>query len=144
MSKFAAIAETILVNKILSDGFLVSKKSRAALVFMMCAALLGMVSIGFLIAAFHQYVLATLAPDLAYLATAGVAFVFMVIAALIATIITHKRQLHRQMVKHSITNDLQSIIASFDEELGDHVRENPTAAVALAAIAGFILADKVI
>ena len=65
-------------------------------------------------------------------------------AAGTATMITHQRQIQRQIMKNNITHDLQSIMSAFDEELGDHVRDNPKTAVALAALAGFILADKIV
>ncbi len=80
--------------------------------------------------------------------TAGLTAGFALIAALAAYSINHKREIKRQLQQESFKNDLLSnvkaVIATVDDEFGDKIRENPTTAVLLASLAGFIAADKIL
>jgi hypothetical protein len=144
MPKLMAIAETLVLEQILARSLPVSKKSRAGLALFAFSALLLIVATGFLIAAFHSWVVAQFAPDIAALITAGVVFALAIIAALTAYGVMHQRELRMAAVKHDLKSNLQDVFAAFDDELGDKVRENPVTAVALAGLAGFILADRVL
>jgi hypothetical protein len=144
MPKLLAIAETLLLDRVLSQGWPVSNKSKAGFALILLSALLGAVATGLLIVALHAWLGTQFTPDLAALITAGVVFALSIIAALTAAGIMHKRTLHMQSMKNDLKGNLQTILASFDDELGDHVRENPAMALALATVAGFILADRVL
>lgn len=144
MSALKAIAETVVLDQILTRGFPVSQKSKATLGLQALAGLLIIVALGFLIAALHAWLITAYTPDIASLITAGAVFALALVAALAAYVIAHQRQARMAVFKHDMKNNIQTVIDAFDSELGEHVRANPATAVALAGLAGFILADRVL
>lgn len=142
MAALKAIAETVLLEQVLSHAL--PKKSKAGLGLQLLAGVLVIVALGFLIAALHAWLVAQYTPDVAALITAGAIFALAMVAALAAYGVAHQRRLRVAMFKHDMKNNIQNVIDTFDEELGEHVRENPVTALAVAGIAGFILADRVL
>jgi hypothetical protein len=146
MPKFLAIAEAMLLEKVMKGAWAVSQKGQAGTMLMAAAGLLSLVAGGFFIVAFHAWAHIQYPdrPDLAALATAGAILAVSVVLAAIAYGVAHRRELRRQSLKTEIQHNVEAAIATLDDELGDHIRENPATAVLLAGLAGFILADKVV
>lgn len=138
------IAEAYIVERALTDGWLFPRKNKIAILLWVIAGILTLTATGFLIAGFHEYLSNQYPSDQANLLTAAGVLVLAGITALIGVGIAQKRQIKKEMIKHDIKRDLQSIISAVDDELGDQVRENPAVAVGLAALVGFILADRVL
>lgn len=138
------LAEAYLVERALTDGWLFPRKNKTAMLLLAIASVLAITAAGFMIAGLHAYLSTQYTADLANLFTAGGILVLAAITALIGMGFARKRQIKKEMIKHDLKRDLQNIIAAVDDELGDQVRDNPAAAVGLAALAGFILADRVL
>ena len=81
MGALKAIAESMLIEHIVGRGIHVSQKSKACIALQALAALLLVVALGFLIAAFHAFVAARFAADAAALITAGAVFALAIVAA---------------------------------------------------------------
>lgn len=149
MSKLLAIAQAVAFEKLVRGGMSMAvRKSGAGYGFYFVSSLLGLVAAGFLVAGFYAWALIGYRPDIAALMTAGLTGSLALIAAIAAYGINHKHERLRQIRQESLKNDLmtnmKAVIASIDDEIGDHVRENPTTSVVLAALAGFIAADKIL
>lgn len=150
MSKLLAIAQAVAFEKLVAGGvsMVASRKSTAGYGLYVVSGLLGFVALGFLIAAFYAWALAVYAPDIAALMTAGVVSGLALAAAITAYVVNHKRQIQRQIRQESMKDDIlthvKAVIATVDDEFGDQIRENPTMAVLLASVAGFIAADKIL
>jgi len=149
MSKLLAIAEAVAFEKLVSGGLaMATNKSKAGFGLCAVSGLLGFTAVGFLIAAFYAWALAAYRPDIAALMTAALVAAFALVAAVGAYAINHKREIKRKLRQETFKNDLLSnikaVVATVDDELGDQIRENPTTAVLLAGLAGYIAADKIL
>lgn len=149
MSKLLAIAEAVAFEKLVMGGVsMATRKSKAGFGLCAISGILGLVAIGFLIAAFYAWALVIYRPDIAALLTAGVAAGLAVVVAGIAYAVNNKRELERQLRQETMKDDLmghlKAAIATVDDEFGDQVRENPVMAVLLAGLAGFVAADKIL
>ena len=150
MSKLLAIAQAVAFEKLVAGGvsMVASRKSTAGYGLYVVSGFLGFVALGVLIAAFYALDLAGHAPEIAALMTAGVVSGLALAAAITAYVVNHKRQIQRQIRQESMKDDIlthvKAVIATVDDEFGDQIRENPTMAVLLASVAGFIAADKLL
>lgn len=144
MSALKAIAESVLLEQVLTRAIPMTQKSKAGLGLQLLAGMLVIVALGFLIAAFHAWLSAQYTSDVASLITAGAIFALAMISSLAAYGVAHKRRIRMALFKHEMKNNIQTVIDTFDDELGEHVRDNPVAALAIAGVAGFLLADRVL
>ncbi len=142
MHKLLSIAQTLFLERILAGSFPVSQKSKLGILLLMASGLLGAVALAFFIIAFYLWVQTQFTPELAALVTAGAILSLAIIMALTALNVLHKRRVHAMSVRENLQDTIQTVIASFDDELGDHVRKNPGVALALAGLAGYIIASR--
>lgn len=138
------LAEAYIVERALTDGWLFPRKNKTAVALMAVTAALVLTATGFLIAGLHAYLSLHYPADQTNLLTAVGILLVAALTGLGSIVFANKRKIKKEMVKHDLKRDIQNIISAVDDELGDQVRDNPVAAVGLAAVAGFILADRVL
>jgi hypothetical protein len=145
MPKLMAIAEGILLEKVLFEGWPLSrKKNRLGQALFVLSGLLTLVAISFLIIAFYAWVQSQYPPETAALLTAGAVLGLALLVGFAGHGIIHQRRLHTEAAKTNIQHTIKSTIAALDDELGDQVRDNPITAVLLAALAGYVASETIL
>jgi len=142
MQGIAAIIEELVMAAVLSQKTSLPRKSKMDWAFMALSVLLGCAGIFLSILALERFFEARYPLDIAALFSAAI---ILTIAALIAVTAYHCR--HRKPPasgtdRQELESSLHALLESVCVELESPVRENPKAAVLLAAIAGFVTAQR--
>jgi len=138
------LAEQYLLKKLVSGDFPFARQSRTASWLRMLAGVLGVIGTGFLIVAMYYWLDQHYTPDVAALIAAASIFAIALMSAGIAGLIIVERKSRMRALKEDVQKNLQAVFETLDNELGAPVRNNPAASMALASLAGFIVADRVI
>ena len=138
-----SLAERYFLQKLVSGDFPFSRTSRTASWLRLAAGLLGMVGTGFLVVAMYYWLDAHYTPEVAALIAAASVFALALLAAGIAGLIAIERRSRLMAMKAEVKKNLAAVFETLDTELGQPVRENPALSVGLAALAGYVLADRV-
>lgn len=144
LTRLLPLVEGFLLDRMLHSGMFVSRRSKAGIVLLIMAGLLSLVALLFVIVAGYQWALAHFTADKAALLTA--LFILAVAAALTAGALhlLHRRQSRFKEMKQELTQQLTSLYDAVAEEMDDPVRNHPKTTVALATLAGFLLANRVL
>jgi len=142
MSGIAVVIEELLMATVLAKKTSLPSKSKMDWAFMALSILLGCTGLFLSILALERFFEARYPLDIAALSSAAIV---LTIAALIAAVTYHCR--HRKPPassadRHELESNLHVLLESICAELESPVRENPKTAVLLAAIAGFITAQR--
>jgi len=137
------LAERYFLGKLMSGDFPFTRTSRTASWLRTAAGLLGIVGTGFLIVAMYYWLDAHYAPDMAALIAAASVFALALLAAGVAGLMAIERRSRLMAVKAEVKKNLAVVFETLDTELGQPVRENPALSVALAALAGYMVTDRI-
>jgi hypothetical protein len=140
MSGIAAVIEELVMAAMLRPKVTSPRKSKMDWAFMALSILLGCAGIFLSILSLERFFEARYPLDIAALSSAGIV---LAIAALIAAATYHCR--HRKPPvshQHELESSLHTLLESICAELESPVQENPKTAVLLAAIAGFVTAQR--
>jgi len=138
------LAERYFLQKIVSGDFPFTRYSRAASYLRLFAGVLAVIGTCFLVAAMYYWLKNNYAPDVAALIAAASIFAVALLSAGIAGLIVIERRSRMARIKEEVKKNLAAVFETLDDELGKPVRDNPGASVALAALAGFVAADRLI
>jgi hypothetical protein len=140
MSGIASMIEGLLLT-VISQRVLTPRKSRMDWVLMALSILLAGSGLFFLGLALERYLETLYQPDQAALA----AGLLMIISAFLVSAAAWR--LHRKKATHNLLGhaelgkSIQTLVQSLCSELEEPVRENPKAAILVAAVTGFIAAN---
>ena len=138
------LAEQYLLKKLVSGDFPFARQSRTASWLRMLAGVLGVIGTGFLIVAMYYWLDQHYAPDVAALIAGASIFAVALLSAGVAGLIIVERRSRLRAIKEDVQKNLQAVFETLDAELGQPVRDHPGASVALATLAGFVVADRFI
>lgn len=144
LAKLLPIIEGLLLNQVMNSGMLVSRRSKAGGALLVLSGLFFLVALIFGVIAAYQWLLAHYPADMAAL-LAGT-FVLAVSASLAAIGLTilNRRQSRFKEMKEELTHHVSAVYDAVAEELDDPIRNHPKTTIALAALAGYILADRIL
>jgi len=143
MSGIAVVIEELLMATVLAKKTSLPSKSKMDWAFMALSILLGCAGVFLSVLALDRFFEARYPLDIAALSSAAIV---LTVAALIAATTYHCR--HRKPPasssadRHELESNLHVLLESICAELESPVRENPKTAVLLAAVAGFITAQR--
>ncbi|HRJ13259.1 MAG TPA: phage holin family protein [Alphaproteobacteria bacterium] len=143
MGGIRTVVGHLVMDKLISGRPSPISKNKSYHVMMGFAGLFVVVAVIFLLMALYQYLLVQYAPDMAALMTAGASFAIAIIAVLAGHTI---RAYHRPKIDstlHDLRSQLESALKSMEGDWEKPIRENPKTAVALSALVGYILADRI-
>jgi hypothetical protein len=142
MSGIAAIIEELVMAAVLSQKTVLPRKSKMDWALVALSILLGCAGLFLSILALERFFEAQYSPDIAALFSAGAV---LAVAALIAFATCHCRNRKPPVSstdQQKLESNLHALLESICAELETPVRENPKTAVLLAAIAGFVTAQR--
>ncbi len=142
MSGIAAVIEELVMAAVLSPKMPLPRKSRMDWAFMALSILLGCAGIFLSILSLERFFEARYPLDIAALSSAAIV---LTIAALIAAATYHclrRKPPASTADRQALESSLHALLESICVEFETPVRENPKTAVLLAAIAGFVTAQR--
>lgn len=140
MQGIAAIIEELVMAAVLSQKKSLPRKSKADWALMALSVLLGCAGIFMSMLALERFFEKQYPLDLAALLTAAVILTVAALMALAAYCCRHRKPPVPR--PHELESSLHTLLESVCVELETPIRENPKAAVLIAAIAGFITAQR--
>lgn len=142
MSGALKVAEQLLMNRIISNNFPLSGKTKAGLGFGALSGLLVLIGISFLIYAAHLWLTNNFAADAAAALTGCMAFVLAGLSGLTALGVMQYKKSKAEKIKQEIQHTIMQAIEVANDEFGEPIKENPKTAVTAATLAGFMLGNR--
>jgi len=142
MSGIAAVIEELIMAAVLSPKISLPRKSKMDWAFMALSILLGCAGIFLSILALERFFEAQYPLDMAALLSAGVVLSVAALIALATYHCRHRKPPAASTDRQELESSLHTLLESICMELETPVRENPKTAVLLAAIAGFVAAQR--
>ena len=142
MQGIAAVIEELVIAAVLSQKASLPRKSKTDWAFMALSVLLGCAGVFMSILALERFFEKQYPLDLAALLTAAVILAVAMLIAVAAHWRRHRKPPASTVDRHELESSLHALLESVCAELETPVRENPKTAVLLAAIAGFITAQR--
>lgn len=144
MPHLPPLIQGFILDRILNSNALLSRRSKAGLVLMGLSALCVFVAVIFLIVALHNWLGANYTPDMAALITAAFVALMAAIFGLLGYASINRRHSRLEAMKSELTDNLAALLEAVGEELDDPVRNHPKTSLAVAALAGFLVADRML
>lgn len=140
----AAISEGVLINHFMNGGGHALARSRTSMGLYLIASFMVCLGAGFLIYAGFQWASTQYTPEQAATLT-GLSILFLAVCtALGAQIVIRKRRNKLEQIKHEVTDNLQELLSSLDDDWGGVVSRNPKTSMLVAAVAGYVLGDRLL
>jgi hypothetical protein len=142
MSAYMKVAEQILIDRVVSKKFPITRKSKANLGLLALSGLFGLTGAGFLIYASYLWFGTIFQPEMAAAFT-GLCLLGLSAISTIVTmlIVKQKRKEVEKSTKETIQH-IQGFIDAANDEFGAPIQENPKTAVALATVLGVAMGNK--
>lgn len=143
MGGLRSIVGGIVIDKILSARPSAASKNKSYHIMMAFAGLFVFVGVIFLLISLYHCMLQQYTPDIAALITAGAS---MGIALLTVLAAHTMREYHRPKMERNFNemkSQFESALKGMEGEWEHPIREHPKTAMALAALAGYFLADRI-
>lgn len=142
MADIASVVEELVLASLFSEKAAVPRKSMADWALMALSALLAGAGILFLILALNRYLEEVYTPQFAALATAGCLFLTAFLPVSGMRYLRARRVGPVRNARHPLADNLRLLIEAVCVELEEPVKDNPKAAVVLAAFAGFLATNN--
>lgn len=142
MSDIASVVEELVIASLFSEKAAVPRKSMADWALMAMSALLAGAGILFLILSLNRYLEEIYTPKISAFAMAGCLFLMAFIPVLGMRYLRARRVAPVRSARHPLADNLRLLIEAVCVELEEPVKDNPKAAVALAAFAGFLATNN--
>lgn len=142
MSPYIKVAEQILIDRVVSKKFPITRKSKANLGLLALSGFFGLAGVGFLIYALHLSLGTVFQPEMAAMLTGLCLLALSAISAIVTMfIVKQKRKEVERNTKETIQH-IQGFIDAANDEFGAPIQENPKTAVALATVLGVAMGNK--
>lgn len=137
-----ALAEKLLLNRLLNPRQPTVKKSRAALALLALAVLFALAGIAFLAAAGYIWLESHHGAQSATLTMCAALLAISLSLAITGMYIKKRRKVRLKEVRKDFPHNVPNVLETLMDELGDTVRDHPKAAILAALAAGFMAHDK--
>lgn len=144
MNNLLAIAEQMLVSRLMSSDPPFGRNSKAILALFCLAGLFFVFGLGMIIYAAHIWAATVYAPEVAAALTGAWILGLAILCALIAlAVVKHKERKTREM-QAEMVQSMHVALELVHDEIEEPVRENPKTSLAVAALAGYAAAHKML
>ena len=144
MSRLLPVAEQLLMLGALGGQGPTRKQDRFNQIIFGTAALLGIVAIIYLIFALSYWLRAQYTPDVAALATGGVALAVALLIAAVGYTYNVIRKSKIEAVADEMKEKMIHALEAVSEEMEDPIRNYPKSSLALATLAGYLVGNRVL
>jgi hypothetical protein len=143
MSTLGSIAGQLVVQMV-ANGYIARPRAKGEILALVIAGLSGIAFLIFGIIAGYRWLATTYGPDMAPALAAGGAFLFFVAACVAASVQARRRRRFVNNVEDKIAQALKDFSATAEKDVEKMAGDNPKAAIALASLAGFLLARRLL
>jgi len=141
MNALLPLIEQVIVDGIVSKKAPFMRKNKFGLGLMALSGFLFCAALICLIVATYSWLLIQFTQPVAALVLSGFILAIAILSALSGFLITQKKQ-PQPIQGDEITEILNAITDVIGEDLAQHIKDNPKAAVMLASTAGFVAGDR--
>jgi hypothetical protein len=143
MNKLLPVAELLMLGA-LGGQENARKTDRVNQMLFGAAALLGVVAVIYLIFALSYWLRTQYTPDVAALATGGIALAIALLVAAIGYTYNVIRNSKIEAVTDEMKEKMLHALETVSEEMEDPVRNYPKSSIALATLAGYLVGNRVL
>lgn len=136
------LIEEFVLSSLLHKRVFLPRISKAELIMLGLAILLGVTGYIFAAVALYGYLGESFPPGEAALISCAVAFATAIILTLIWHALQSRRKLDLERARNEIKADFGLLLKNIQDTLDEPIRENPKISVALAALSGFFAVDQ--
>ncbi len=133
----------VVLDKILSSRPSLPGKNKSYHFMMAFAGLFVLIAFIFLLIALYYSLSKQYAPDMAALMTAGASLAIALLTVLAGHTVREYSRPKIDRTFHDIKSQFDAALKNMEGDWEAPIRENPKTAVALAALAGLLLADRI-
>jgi len=134
----ASILEMIIEQTLDNKG----KLNRTTLVLGLLSGIIALISVTFFSVAFYSWLLESHAPPIAALIAACAYLAVSLLGFAVAVRVSREKQHQRNEIHTNLVQTVIDVASDIESELEEPVRESPKTALFLAALSGFVLAEK--
>lgn len=142
MSGLLKVVEQILIDRVISNDFPLTGKSKARLSTGALSGLLAFVALCFFIFAAYLWLTSNYAPDVAAALMGLLVLSLAGITALTGYLITRYKRKRVAQLREEIQDSIATALQVANDEYGAPVKEHPKAAVSAASAAGYMLGQR--
>ena len=142
MGNVLAIAENLLISRVLNSGSPFMGRNKVNLVLFSLAGGLLVVALGFFITAAYIWLSIQYPPYMAAAIAGAFVTVLSLLCVLIAYGVMQYKRMYLKRMKDEITQTMQNAFELVDGELSHTIQDNPKTSVMIASLAGFIAGEK--
>lgn len=146
MISMLRIAESLILDRLISGQAPLTHKSKFALGMSIIAIFLMVCATGFFVYAAYLWLSLQYEPHVTAVLSGAFALIIVIIMGIGTGLFAMYKKSRIKRFRESVTNDLQDMVANLADELdiGEYIRENPKTTLGLATLAGYIIAEKVL
>lgn len=142
MTPLFAIAENLLIDRLVSNDAPLTGKSKAGIGLTFFAGFMLLTACGFFIYAAYLWMSSRFEPEIAASIAGGFTLMLSALCALGAYAIVQYKRYRLSKLKSEITDTMYSALDLAETELAEPIKNNPKTAVLVASLAGFIAGEK--
>jgi hypothetical protein len=143
MSKLLPVAELLMLGAIGGQDN-ARKQDRVNQIIFGAAALLGVVAVIYLIFALSYWLRTQYSPDVAALATGGIALTVALLIAAVGYTYNVIRKSKIEAVTDEMKEKVVHALETMSEEMEDPIRNYPKSSIAIATLAGYLVGNRVL
>lgn len=136
-----------LMENVIIDSFLGARQSKTSTVsstgvFLLCGIFVCL-GLGFIIYGTHLSLLNQYSPQTSASITGILSLAFAILIAVFVYAAGKYKNLQMQKSRLKIFENVKDVLSALDDEIGDPIRDHPKSYIALAALTGFLLEERV-
>ena len=146
MEQLLKIGEQVLVDRLINKHSPVTHKSKIGLFAFGLAGILFLMGIGVLLYACYVWFTMAYTPIIASMLLSALLIAASVLLCMIMVAVSAYQRRKVIQMRNDITSDISAALHMFEEEIdiSQALKDNPKTTVALATLAGFIAAEKIL
>lgn len=142
MNSILAMAEQLVLDKIISDKAPVTGESKIKVFLIAFSGFMALIGIGFISYATYLWLSVHYPPVAVMAAMGGIALFFSLLSALVVyNIVEYKNRKIKEM-RLEIFKVAEDALNIFEKELSVPVNDNPKTSVLIASLAGYLAGDR--
>lgn len=142
MKGLIALADVVLMSRVLEKGLPMMQANKTGHRLLVLAGLFLAIGTGFLIYALHVWMAREYSLEVAAAVTGGIALFFAFLFAGAAFLYEHLKNRKIAQIKSDVLAAIGTVLDVAEETAATPVRENPKAAMATAAVTGFLAGER--
>lgn len=145
MNSLFAVAENLLIDRLISNGAPFTGSNKAGLGLIALAGFMFLMSMGFFTWAAYIWMANNLDPLTAAIITGGITFLVASLCTLGAYALLKYKRYRIKKLKNEVSETINQVLAEFTgDEITQPIKDNPKSSALIASVAGLIVGDQIL